>query len=344
MLHVGVDLHKRFSQVAILDEDGVMHERRIEHRGGQMEEFLGSLEAGSRVAVEATGNWHWFVDQAEAAGHQVVLSHPKQTKAIAHARLKNDRVDAERLASLLRAELLPTVWIPPRELRQAKELLRHRVLLRRIRLSVHNQLAALLRKRNLQPPARLGSQVGQAYLRQVELNPEADWIRRNGQALLAWLQERISELDQDFTRRVEADPVGRRLRTIPGVGVQTAYALVSVVGEIGRFPSAKHLASYVGLVPSVYQTGEILRYGRLTRQGSPLLRWLLVQDAWMAIRHHWYFGGIYERHRAKKIASRAIIPVVRALLRTIHAVWSKGKSYEEVFPAGEKGRVSSASV
>lgn len=337
MLHVGVDLHKRFSQVAILDSEGVIHERRIEHRGGEMEEFLGSLDPGSQVAVEATGNWHWFVDQAEAAGHQVVLSHPKQTKAIAHARLKNDRVDAERLACLLRAELLPTVWIPPRELRQAKELLRHRVLLRRIRLSMHNQLAALLRKRNLQPPARLGSQVGQAYLRQVELNPEADWIRRNGQALLAWLQERITELDQEFTRRVEADPVGRRLRTIPGVGVQTAYALVSVVGEIGRFPSAKHLASYVGLAPRVHASADRVRPGRISKEGDRWLRFLLVEAALQAARQAGPLRAYYRRLVRHKGKAKARVALARKLVGVIYQVWKQGRTYPELLGGSQAG-------
>lgn len=328
MLHVGVDLHKRFSQVAILDGDGVIHQRRIEHRGGQMEAFLRSLEVGSQVAVEATGNWHWFVDEAEAAGHQVLLSHPKQTKAIAHARLKNDRVDAERLAYLLRAELLPTVWIPPQGLRQAKELLRHRFLLRRLHTSVHNQLAALLRKRNLQPPARLGSQAGQAYLQQVELNPEADCIRRNGQALLAWLQERISELDQEFAQRVKADPVARRLRTIPGVGVQTAYALVSVVGEIERFPSAKHLASYVGLAPRVHASADRVRPGRISKEGDRGLRFLLVEAALHAARRSGPLQAYYRRLVRHKGKAKARVALARKVVGIVYHLWREGLDYE----------------
>ncbi len=101
-----------------------------------MEDFSRLLEPGSRIAVEATGTWWWFVDLAEEMGHQVVMSHPKATKAIAHARLKNDKVDAAMLAYQLRANLLPTVWIPPAPLRQAKELLRHRFLLMRFRTAL----------------------------------------------------------------------------------------------------------------------------------------------------------------------------------------------------------------
>lgn len=106
------------------------------------------------MAFEASGTWWWLVDLLEGLGHQPVLSHPKQTKAIAAARLKNDRVDAERLVLLLRGDLLPTVWIPPAELREARELLRHRVSLVWVRTEIKNRLLALLARRHLQPPQR----------------------------------------------------------------------------------------------------------------------------------------------------------------------------------------------
>jgi transposase len=183
MLAVGVDLHKKFSQVGLLDEEGEIREHRVEHPGKEMEEFLRGLEPGSQVAVEATRSWWWFVDLAEAMGHTVVMSHPKATKAIANARLKNDRVDAAMLAHLLKADLLPRVWIPPASVRHAKELLRHRFLLMRFRTALRNQLGALLGKRNLQPPTKsLFTRAGKAYLEGLDLQPEAARIRDNGLA------------------------------------------------------------------------------------------------------------------------------------------------------------------
>ena len=113
MVHVGVDLHKRSSQLAVLVPDGEVTQQRLENDPRQLERFFARVPRGARVAIEASGTWWWFVDLVERLGHHAILSNPKQTKAIAAARLKNDRVDAERLALLLRGDLLPTVWIPP---------------------------------------------------------------------------------------------------------------------------------------------------------------------------------------------------------------------------------------
>src|SRR5207253_7938069 len=143
MVTVGVDLHKRMSQIAVLNDEGQVTQRRLANDATQVDRFFRGLPP-ARVAIEASGTWWWLVDVLEGLGHYPVLSHPKQTKAIAAARLKNDRVDAERLAMLLRGDLLPTVWIPPREIREARELLRHRVSLVWLRTRIKNALLALL--------------------------------------------------------------------------------------------------------------------------------------------------------------------------------------------------------
>ena len=151
MVHVGVDVHKRVSQIAVLSANGELTQHRLENDRFRVQQFFAQVPAPARVAIEASGTWWWLVDLLEQLGHQPVLSHPKQTRAIAAARLKNDRVDAERLVQLLRGDLLPTVWIPPAAVREARELIRHRVSLVWERTGVTNRLLALLARRNLQP-------------------------------------------------------------------------------------------------------------------------------------------------------------------------------------------------
>ncbi|MFQ5817629.1 MAG: IS110 family transposase [Terriglobia bacterium] len=341
MLHVGVDLHKRFSQVAILDQKGVITEQRIEHQGTQMEEFLCGLEPGSQVAVEATGSWHWFVDMVESTGHQVHLSHPKQTKAIAHARLKNDRMDAERLAYLLRADLLPTVWIPPVALRHAKELLRHRVLLLRFRTALRNSLGALLQKRNLQPPrGTLFTRSGYAYLNQVPLNAEAEHIRENNLALLKRLDETIGQLDRELQQQVKQDPVARRLMTLPGIGAQTAFALITFIGQIERFPSAKHLASYFGLAPRVHTSANRTRRGHITKEGDRLMRFLLVEAAGIGARKPGPLRDYYRRIVHHKGKAKARVVLARKLVGIVYHVWRDGLDYCEFLQREARQRVS----
>ena len=151
MVHVGVDLDKHTSQIAVLAGDGEIAQQRVPNDAARLAKLLAELPPQTPVAIEASGTWWWLVDLLEELGHQPVLSNPKQTKAIAAARLKNDRVDAERLALLLRGDLLPTVWIPPAALREARELVRHRIQLVWLRGVIRNRLQAMLARRNLQP-------------------------------------------------------------------------------------------------------------------------------------------------------------------------------------------------
>ena len=201
MVHVGVDLDKHSSQIALLTKDGEIAQQRLPNDADVLTKFFGRLPPQTPIAIEASGTWWWLIDLLEQLGHQPVLSHPKQTKAIAAARLKNDRVDAERLALLLRGDLLPTVWIPPAALREARELIRHRVSLVWLRGEVRNRLLALLARRNLQPTSGKGwlTQRGQRELHALPLTPIAATIREDCRALLPLAPDhRVGTLAERF--------------------------------------------------------------------------------------------------------------------------------------------------
>src|SRR5437667_11410990 len=237
MVHVGVDLHKRMSQIAVLTEDGEIAQRRLANDPERLEAFFAQLPPRTPVAIEASGTWWWLVDLLERSGHRPVLSNPKQTKAIAAARLKNDRVDAERLALLLRGDLLPTVWIPPAALREARELIRHRVGLIWLRTQVRNRLLAMLARRNLQPThvKRWLTVRGQRELQALPLTPIATTIRADCRALLPLLDEQIRRLDDDLRPRWGADPRVQGLMTVPGLRAFIAIGLVMELGDMQPF-------------------------------------------------------------------------------------------------------------
>src|SRR5438309_4838161 len=190
------------------------------------------------------GTWWWLVDLLDGLGHQPILSHPKQTKAIAAARLKNDRVDAERLAMLLRADLLPKVWIPSAAVREARELIRHRIGLVWLRTRIKNMLQSMLARRNLRPSSTKHwmSAHGLGELAALPLTSGPTTIRGHCLALLRLFDQQIRALDEELTQRWRADPRVDRLTTIPGIGPFVAILLVLELGDIHRFPSAKHLA------------------------------------------------------------------------------------------------------
>jgi transposase len=322
MVHVGVDLHKSFSQVAVLEDSGEIREYRLSHEGMEVEEFFRGLPR-ARVAIEATGTWWWLVDLLEGMGHEPVLSHPKQTKAIASARLKNDRVDAERLASLCRGGLLPTVWIPPQEVREAREFLRHRLGLVWQRTKVKNRLTSLMARRNLRPTKSRTwySQRGEAELRELALSPTAGRIRDDTLMLLRTLDDQIHEVEQQLFDRWADDPRVRRLETIPGIGPLTAIGLVVELGDIHRFPSAKHLASYVGLTPRVRASGGRVHSGHISKEGNRLLRWMFVAAATQAVRYRGPLRAWHRRISRRKGKKIARVGLARKLTEIVYHVW-----------------------
>src|SRR5215813_10596328 len=166
MVYVGIDLHRKRSQIAVLDEQGAqLLSRRIVNDPDTFLELLQGLGDDAEIALEATYGWEWLADLLEEAGFELHLSHPLRTKAIAAARVKTDAVDARTLAHLLRADLLPEAYVAPRELRDLRDLLRHRVVLTRMRSALKNRVHALLARQGIQNDhSDLFGQAGRRYL------------------------------------------------------------------------------------------------------------------------------------------------------------------------------------
>jgi transposase len=336
MVHVGVDLDKHNSQIAVLTDDGEIVQQRLANEATLLEKFFAQLPRQTPVAIEASGTWWWLVDLLEQLGHRPVLSNPKQTKAIAAARLKNDRVDAERLALLLRGDLLPTVWIPPAALREARELVRHRIQLVWLRGVIRNRLQAMLARRNLQPTSGKSwlTQRGQRELQQLPLPEAPSRIREDCAALLPTLDAQIRRLDVDLVTRWGQDPRVQRLMTIPGIGPFIAIVLVLELGDIHRFATAKRVASYVGLTPRVRGSAGRVRAGHITKEGNRLLRWVLVLAATQAVRRpgplRAWFHAVKKR-RGKKVARVAL---ARRLAEIVFHVWPQECDYFTVVRHG----------
>ena len=336
MVHVGVDLDKHNSQIAVLTDDGEIVQQRLANEATLLEKFFAQLPRQTPVAIEASGTWWWLVDLLEQLGHRPVLSNPKQTKAIAAARLKNDRVDAERLALLLRGDLLPTVWIPPAALREARELVRHRIQLVWLRGVIRNRLQAMLARRNLQPTSGKSwlTQRGQRELQQLPLPEAPSRIREDCAALLPTLDAQIRRLDVDLVTRWGQDPRVQRLMTIPGIGPFIAIVLVLELGDIHRFATAKRVASDVGLTPRVRGSAGRVRAGHITKEGNRLLRWVLVLAATQAVRRpgplRAWFHAVKKR-RGKKVARVAL---ARRLAEIVFHVWQQECDYFTVVRHG----------
>ena len=229
-------------------------------------------------------------------------------------------MDAERLALLLRGDLLPTVWIPPAALREARELIRHRVSLVWLRGEVRNRLLAMLARRNLQPTSGKSwlTVRGQRELHALPLTPIAVTIREDCRALLPLLDEQIRRLDDDLRQRWGEDPRVRHLMTLPGVGAFIAIVLVMELGDIHRFPSAKHVASYIGLTPRVRASADRIRSGHISKEGNRLLRWVLVLAATQAARQPGPLRAWFRAMKQRKGTKIARVALARRLVEIVY--------------------------
>lgn len=257
-----------------------------------------------------------------------MLAHPLKTKAIARARIKTDKIDATTLAQLLRADLVPAVSIPPRAVRDPREILRYRASLVRLRTQFTNKLRAILSKTGVQPPTRTITGVkSQRFLATVPVRPcyrlEFDGYLR----LFETLPAEIHQVSQTIDAQAQADPEAQLLCTMPGIGAYSALLILSEIADVRRFPDSRHLCSYAGLVPSVHASGGKTRLGRLTKQGSCWLRWILVELSVHAINGAPQFRSLSDRVAKKHGRNVGRVAVARAMLKTIYAMLKKQERF-----------------
>ena len=249
---IGVDLHRRRSQIAIIDEHGELTlSRRIVNDPETFKELLGDPD-GTHVALEATYGWEWLADLLEEVGYDVHLAHPLRTRAIAAARVKTDAVDAPTLAHLLRTGLLPEAYIAPAELRDRRELLRHRAVLTRMRTAVKNRVHALLARQGIRPEhADLFGKAGREFLAALELPAGSRRRLDSLMSLIGDFDREITATTREIDARAKADDRVPVLCQIRGVGRYTAMLIIAEVGDVKRFPTARHLCAWAGLAPTV---------------------------------------------------------------------------------------------
>jgi transposase len=320
-------------QAAVLDEDGtLLDEIRFPNDPEDIEEFAGKLTTlhdEVRAVVESTGNlWIPIHDRLEEHGVDVALSNPSKTRLIVEAKVKTDKVDARTLAALLRADMLPTCYVPGEELRSRRELLRHRLNLVKIRTEVKNRVHGLLDKHGLRMPGTTPfSRDNVAWLREQNFGFMDDAIVRSDLAVLEAVDGQVTLIEGKIAALAAEDKRVRLLMTMTGVGYFTAMLVVSEVGDVGRFRGDKEFASWMGLVPSVHQSGERIRMGGVSGPGNKRLRWALVECAQAAVRFDPRLGGMYERVSRRRGSGCAIVAVAHEMARIMYFMLSRGEPY-----------------
>jgi transposase len=311
---IGCDLHASQQTIAMLDcESGEVVEQTLKHEGDTVRAFYASLPRPVIVGIEATGSMGWFLRLMTELDITCHVGHPAAIRRAETRRQKHDRRDAALILDLLAHDRFPTIWMPSPEVRDLRALLLHRHQWVRMRTRVMNALQGLALAHGIRRRAGLWSREGQATLTTLSLPPHTAYRRSQLQALYAQLTDAIAELDQRVRTHAEARPQAARLLTHPGVGPVTALATEVFLGDPSRFPDAKAVASYVGLIPSEYSSGDRQRLGKITKQGNPLLRLLWCEATIHAVQHDPALRRFYRRKLQQKGFGKARVAAARKL-------------------------------
>jgi transposase len=273
-VYVGIDVHRKRSQVAVVTDDGQVEFNRNVVNGSQpMLRLIGGLPAGTPVAFEAACGQGWLTGLLEDYGFDPHMVHPLRCKAIASARLKNDKAGAAILAQLLRAGLLPEAWIAPQPVRQLRALLRHRASLVRLGTQLRNRIHAVAAGHGHDRAASYWTGPGRGWLAGLDLPPVSREIITGCLAFTGALAPQIDRPDGEVRARAGADPRVKVLTALPGAGQFTALVMLAEIGDITRFASARKLAGWAGLTPAVRGSDLTVRHGHISGQGPAQQRW-----------------------------------------------------------------------
>jgi transposase len=326
MLYAAIDIHKRVLQAAVLDPDsGELTDARFPATREALRDWAMPLQdTVAAVAIEATSGWRWVWRELSALGIEVQLAEPAQARALRGRKRKpkNDRLDARWLVLLLAKQMLPQSWIPPEEIQRLRDLTRLRQALRHDRTRWAQRLHAVLAHEGWPcQRSQLLNANGQRWLQGLRLDSHVRSLVDAHLAMIDAISEQMRTLERELRRVACSDRRLRALQTIYGVGPILACYLLAEIGDARRFRRARQLVRAAGLDPVVHDSAESKRRGKLSKQGSPQLRWALVQAAHQAIRQD--ASATRQRHLvlSERLGSqRAALSTARAIAKQTYHV------------------------
>jgi transposase len=335
MNFIGADLHKKIITVCVMNEKLSVLARKTLYcdQPDRIVEFFRQFRP-FRVVVEATASYLWFVELAEPLAEKVVLANPKKLRVIAESTKKTDRLDAQTLAEFLARDQIPQSYMPTPRQRQHRALVRHRQYIRGRMTSVRCKIRRILSDYNADRKDLFSTQCGKAYLKQVPLSDADRFVikqlwseyEEHHARLLAVTKKIKAFAAKAPKREAEARQI---IKTAPGVGMVTAEVLLSELGDVSRFPNAKKICAYAGLVPAVRQSGgKKSKDLHITKEGSGLLRWALVESAWRLVHTSPRWTAFFARLRKRSGSKRAIVAVARKLLCVLYAMLKTSTPYK----------------
>lgn len=333
MLYVGLDVHASRSTLCILDGNGqVVKNQEIKGPWSKLFDAVRSIDRPFSICYEASCGYGTLYDQIRPLAAHVAVAHPGQLRLIYRSKRKNDRVDAEKLAKLLLLDLVPVVHVPKLDVRNWRSLITWRQRLIEKRVSTKNQIRAVLRESGLASPPgkKMWTKKSIAWLKEQPLDNVGELKVQMCIEELQSLDRKIKMVEKELAK-ISANHAGiTLLRTIPGVGIRTAETFCAWVDDIMRFRRNKQLGAYFGLVPCQDSSADRNRLGHITREGPAVMRKLLTEAAWMAIRKCPAIKAFFERIVGGKPERRkiAVVATCHHLVRVMGAMLRTGQPYE----------------
>ncbi len=330
MIIIGADYHPGFQQIAFVDTDsGEFQEKRLAHRE-EAEKFYRALAGQKvRVGMEASGQARWFERLLSELHFELWIGDAAKIRTKRVRKQKTDRQDAQLILQLLLEDRFPKIWVPSSENRDLRQLLWHRHRMVQARTRIMNQLQSVALNEGLRCKKRLWRQHGREQLESFRLAPWASRRRRDLLELLDRLNPTIAELSQAVEQEAEKCPAAQRLQTHPGVGALTALAFVLIIGQADRFDCGKQVASYLGLVPLEDSSGNRRRLGHITKQGSSMMRFLLVEAAQVTVRSVPEWRSKYLHLMMRRGRKTAKVAMARKLAVRLYWMMRKGWDYQQ---------------
>lgn len=338
---IAFDSHKRYTHVCIQDSSQrFLCERRIEHQKGNIANFLEKCPKGDNVALETIGNWYWIVDEIEAAGMVPKLVNAHKAKLMLGSVNKTDKLDARGLNKLQFTGTLPTVWIPPAEIRDLRELPRTRMVFADLRTKLKNRIHSVIDKYGLQNDfadiSDMFGSKGQERMAETvkQLPPQTAYTLKCLLKELEEVTEQIERIEKRMKKVFSETAEVKLLMTLPGIGFILAVVIATELGDIGRFSGPEKVAGYSGMTPGVHSSGGKTRYGQLRNDVNHYLKWAYSEAGNSTAVNHKrlpdrHVSKLYNRIRSKRGHAKAVGAVGRHLAEASFWVLTKKVEYKE---------------
>jgi transposase len=341
MMLIECDYHPSWQQICwAIQATGETGENKLDHASGEADRFYRQLPAPVLIGMESTGNCQWFVELIKRLGHELWIGDAAKIRAAEVRQQKHDRRDAALILKLLMENRFPRIWTPSREEKDLRQLLIHRYKLVRMRVTAKNELQHLAMNQGITKKRKLWSKAGEKVLRELPLAPWASRRREDLFRVRELLDRQIESLDAAVVEAAEKNQKAKLLMTQPGVGPITSMAFVLTMGDVSRFQRGKQVASYLGLIPREYSSGEHKRYGPISKQGNRFMRMLMVEAAQCAVRCDPQMRNEYLHRCHTKAKGVAKVAAARKLAVRLYWMLRTNTAYPEVVRVESSSRVA----